>query len=213
MTVARWPATVRAGQREMRIGFPSDFRGRRAVRFALPLLLVPLLGWLSYLLLAGNFYTVDAGVLYRSAQPSGARLERYVQDHHLRTVLNLRGAHPTADWYTEELAAASRLGVAHLDLRFSANEEATLKQMDELVEAMRSAPKPLLIHCMGGADRTGLAVALYRYAVLHEPPQQARAGLSPLYGHLPYLWSRTGAMDSSFARYVELRPAGAASGG
>lgn len=184
--------------------------GQRRVGLGLTLVSSLLLGgWLSYLLVCGNFYVVDAGVLYRSAQPDASRLERYAGEHHLRAVLNLRGGHPDAGWYGEELATADRLGIVHLDLPFSATEEATLAQMDELVQTMRSAPKPLLVHCQGGADRTGLAVALYRYAIQHEAPQQAQSGLSPLQGHLPYLGSRTGAMDRSFALYVASRPPGA----
>jgi protein tyrosine/serine phosphatase len=185
-------------------------RGKRLALVGLSLLAsLSLLGWLYYLLVGGNFYVVDPEVLFRSAQPDAQRLERYAGEHHLRTVLNLRGGHPDAGWYVEELGATERLGMVHLDLRFSATEEATLEQMDELVQTMRSAPKPLLVHCMAGADRTGLAVALYRYAIQHQPPEQAQAGLSPLQGHLPYLGSRTGAMDRSFARYVASRTAGA----
>lgn len=174
--------------------------------------LLPLLAWLFSVLVAGNFATVEAGDLYRSAQLRPSQLAQVTQEHRLRSVLNLRGAHLGAPWYDEELNAASTLGLQHLDLRFSANEEATLAQMDELVDALRRAPKPVLVHCMGGADRTGLAVALYRYAVRGEDSGQAQTGLSARYGHFPYLGSSTGAMDRSFARYVAAHPRGGGGG-
>jgi hypothetical protein len=67
---------------------------------------------------------------------------------------------------------------------------------------LRSAAKPLLIHCKAGSDRTGLVAALYRYAVAGEPAEQAVSELSLHFGHFPYLTSETGAMDDSFGTYV-----------
>ncbi len=53
---------------------------------------------------------------------------------------------------------------------------------------MRAALKPILIHCKAGADRTGLAAAIYisRVALLDE--NDATAQLSIRYGHIgiPY---------------------------
>jgi hypothetical protein len=69
---------------------------------------------------------------------------------------------------------------------------------------MSTLPKPMLIHCWGGADRTGLASALYLYGVKHQGSDQAAEQLSWRYGHLPYLWwSKTRAMDNTFNRYVD----------
>lgn len=185
---------------------------RLAKQLASAFALLPLLAWLFSVLIAGNFGVVDPGELYRSAQLRPSQLAQVTQEYGLRAVLNLRGAYPGVPWYDEELATASALGVQHLDLRFSATEEASLAEMDALVDALRRAPKPLLVHCMGGADRTGLAVALYRYAVQGEASELAKTGLSAWYGHLPYLGSRTGAMDRSFARYVAARPRGGRGG-
>lgn len=41
-----------------------------------------------------NFHSVQEGVLYRSAQPSGRDLRRIVRENNLRSVINLRGSHP-----------------------------------------------------------------------------------------------------------------------
>ena len=47
-------------------------------------------------------------------------------------------------------------------------------------QLLREAPKPVLVHCEGGADRTGLAAALYLAAAGH--PAQADGQLSVRYG-------------------------------
>ena len=74
--------------------------------------------------------------------------------------------------------------------------------MDELIGLLRSLPKPLLIHCQGGADRTGLASALYCYAVEKQKPQIADRQLTIWDGHMPLYWLKEQAMDNSFWRYV-----------
>lgn len=187
----------------------SPLRSRRALLIGVVAVVVaaPVVSWSSSVFLTGNFATVAPGVLLRSAQPDAAQLERYAREHRVRAVLNLRGEHADEAWYVEEVDAARALGLAHFDQGLSATRELSLEEMDALVETMRAAPKPLLVHCMAGADRTSLAVALFRYAVLHEPADDARASLSLRYGHFPWLWSDTDAMDRSFERYVSSRPA------
>src|SRR5207237_10080268 len=120
--------------------------------------------------------------------------------YQIKSVLNLRGAHAGQPWYDEEIAAAGELGLAHFDYPLSAKRFVTSQQIDDILDIMRQAPKPLLIHCKSGADRTGLVAALYRFA---ETGAAAADGeLSLLYGHFPYLTSRTRAMDDSFWAYV-----------
>ena len=67
--------------------------------------------------------------------------------------------------------------------------------MARISALLRSAPKPVLIHCQSGADRSGLVAALYEYTIAARPLEEAQEQLSLLFGHFPYLWSRTGAMD------------------
>jgi protein tyrosine/serine phosphatase len=76
--------------------------------------------------------------------------------------------------------------------------------MDKIVQMMKDAPKPLLIHCKAGADRTSLASALYLHAVKND--KNAEKQISILYGHFPWLGSKTGAMDRSFEKYQEIYP-------
>ncbi|HKS89095.1 MAG TPA: dual specificity protein phosphatase family protein [Stellaceae bacterium] len=155
-----------------------------------------------------NFHAVRAGVLYRSAQPSGADLRSAAQRHGIRSVLNLRGANPGSAWYDEEIAASRALGLVHYDYALSARRFVTGRQIGDLIAILRAAPKPLLIHCMSGADRAGLVAALYRYAVMGVSAADADRELSLVYGHFPYLTSRTGAMDRSFWAYVRDSTAG-----
>lgn len=60
-----------------------------------------------------------------------------------------------------------------------------------------SLPKPVLIHCMGGADRTGLAAALY-LASLGQGEAKAEAQISFRSGHALLPVSAAWPMDQSW---------------
>jgi protein tyrosine/serine phosphatase len=64
---------------------------------------------------------------------------------------------------------------------------------------MRDAPKPILIHCQAGADRTGLVSVLYLQQIAGIDEETAEEQLSVRFGHIgiPYL-SSTFAMDRSW---------------
>ena len=47
-------------------------------------------------------------------------------------------------------------------MSLSAYRDVSVEQMDEIIKLIEQAPKPILIHCESGADRTGLVSALYR---------------------------------------------------
>jgi protein tyrosine phosphatase (PTP) superfamily phosphohydrolase (DUF442 family) len=150
----------------------------------------------------GNFHTVSEGSLYRSAQLTKDELQQAVHSYGIRSVLNLRGAHPGQSWYDDEVALSAALGVAHYDYGLSAHRVVTGKQMADVLEIIRNAPKPLLVHCKSGADRAGLVSALYRFAGEGTSADEADRQLSIAYGHFPYLTSRTRAMDDSFWAFV-----------
>ena len=157
----------------------------------------------------GNFHTVKEGALYRSAQPAKDELYKLVHDHGIKSILNLRGAHPGDSWYDDEIAASAQLGVAHFDYSLSSKRNVTGKQMADLLQIIDNAPKPLLVHCRSGADRAGLVSALYRFAEEGASASEAAAQLSVVYGHFPYLMSRTRAMDDSFWAFVSNRASSA----
>src|SRR5215510_3170089 len=150
----------------------------------------------------GNFHTVEEGALYRSAQLSADELQTAIRDHGIRAVLNLRGAHPGEAWYDDEVGVSKASGVAHYNYGLSAYRVVTEQQIADLLGIIRDAPKPLLVHCKSGADRTGLVSALYRYAVEGVNTEEADGQLSLVYGHFPYLMSRSRAMDDSFWAFV-----------
>lgn len=129
-----------------------------------------------------NFHAVVEGQVYRSAQPGPKQLEQWSREYHLRTVVNLRGD-TDKDFHTEEEQAAARLGLKMEDVRFSAVKLPSVLALRELVRVLETAERPMLLHCRGGADRTGLASVMAAMAVGGADYATARSQMSMMYLH------------------------------
>jgi protein tyrosine/serine phosphatase len=158
-------------------------------------------GYWGILQYEGNLHAVSAGI-YRSAQLTKNETRWAVREYAIKSVLNLRGEHAGQSWYDEEIAAAGEFGLVHFDYPLSAKRFVTSQQIEEILDIMRKAPKPLLIHCKSGADRAGLIAALYRFSETGASAADADRELSLVYGHFPYLTSRSSAMDDSYWAFV-----------
>ena len=158
-----------------------------------------------YVLVHSNFnlHAVENGMVYRSGQMPADELARLVKTAGIRTVINLRGEHVGQDWYDEESQRARIMGVSLVNYPISSQSQLTDLQMNEISAAIRKAEKPVLIHCLAGSDRTGLACALYCVDA-GLPVSFAQEQLSSYYGHFPHLlWQDSAAMDVSLGRYLE----------
>ncbi len=146
----------------------------------------------------GNMHEVVAGEFYRAGQPDGHDIARYQRNYGIKTIINLRGGNPEDAWYQEEVATAKKLGITHIDFRMKAARELTQEQAIALIATMRDAPKPLLVHCRSGSDRTGLAAALYLAAIRKESEMTSERQLWMSYGHLPFRINASYAMTRTF---------------
>ncbi len=169
---------------------------RRVLLGACAFCVLALGAYVVFVKVQGNFHSITEGEAYRSAQLNGSRLEQYLRRHAIRSVLNLRGRHAGEEWYDDELAVCARLQVAHYDVALSASHEPTPQQVQELTAVFQGAPRPILIHCQAGADRSGLVSAMWKVVVDREPKAEAEKQLTFWYGHFPLGGTR--AMDRFF---------------
>lgn len=98
-----------------------------------------------------NFYQVSP-YLYRSAQPYLDGFQE-LQQHGIGEVLDLR-------LYHKDVPAPEMALTLHNVPLLASN-----LNTDSVVQALNTithAEKPILVHCLHGADRTGVVVALYR---------------------------------------------------
>lgn len=177
-------------------------RGLRAAGLVVLAILLFLGGAYAWVHGGGNFHAVEKGVVFRSSWLGAEGLEKAIARHGVKSVLNLCGEQPGKEWYEGEVTVSRRLGVKFVSLAFSANTALDANQVAQLADALRDAPKPLLIHCRAGSDRTGLACALY-VASHGGSYRDAQDQLSLFYGHFPYLGSKSVAMDVTLERFFE----------
>ena len=99
-----------------------------------------------------NAYKVSVD-LYRSEQPSAKDLSD-IQQLGIKTLISMRNYHDDSDKYAEA-------GIGTIRFKMNAGS-VTEKDLVLVLRAIRSNPKPVLVHCWHGSDRTGFIVAGYR---------------------------------------------------
>ena len=104
-----------------------------------------------------GFHTIEPGKVYGCSQLTAAGFEQRVTEYKIRSIINLRGPSPNSEWYKQEKAAAARLGITHIDVAgMSSKFFPVAYWMRKAVLALETCPKPVLVHCYSGVDRTGL---------------------------------------------------------
>ena len=166
----------------------------------LPIITLALL-WIFYFKLYGNFHKIDNDY-YRSAQLYKFNMSYYIEKYKIKSIINLRGK-SNSQWYKNEINISNNYNITHYDFGFGDRVIQSIEKMDKLVELMKTAPKPVLVHCKAGADRTSLANALYEYKIKNN--KFAEDFISLKYGHFPWFGSKTKAMDISFKNYTKQR--------
>jgi len=122
-----------------------------------------------------NFHKVNDEIC-RSGQPSADEMFFLYTSEGIRSVLNLRDYHDDED-------EVGTLDIERFDLHLSAGN-ITEDDLVKILQTVQRAPKPILIHCRHGSDRTGAAVAACRIVLEGWSVEQAVSELmEPEYGH------------------------------
>ncbi|SMF08562.1 Protein tyrosine/serine phosphatase [Tistlia consotensis] len=107
-----------------------------------------------------HFHWVDES-LARSAQSYFGHTGLLLDLHGFRALLNLRGDNSGSPWYEAEKAACLARGAPLIDVTLSSRRLPHRAALLAVTAAFATAPRPLLMKCSGGADRTGFAAGLY----------------------------------------------------
>ncbi len=158
-----------------------------------------ILTWLGFIKYGGNFHKITSNI-YRSAQLYNYNFPKFYNKYHFKTILNLRGAHSDKAWYVYERNFCKEHKIRLIDFGISDKEIQSIQKMKQIIKIIKNSKKPILIHCKAGADRTGLATALYLYSIKDKNYSEM---LSLKYGHFPYLGSPTKAIDISLKKFIK----------
>ncbi|MES2964367.1 MAG: tyrosine-protein phosphatase [Bdellovibrionota bacterium] len=134
-----------------------------------------------------NLHTVEKGKLYRSGQLSGSTLESVIKKHGIKTVINLRGYNPTQDWFKAEEKVANKTGTKLVSISMNSKRLPHREDLLTLLDTFATAPRPILVHCEGGSDRTGEAAAIYQMLYMGKTKKDALKMLTAKYLHFTWL--------------------------
>jgi len=151
-------------------------------------------------LAGGNVHALVPERVYRCAQPSPDALWRLVEEHGIRTVVNLRGSCEGFGWYDAECRATQELNIDQEDVCMSAGRLPAPQAVRRLIEVLDRGRYPLLLHCRRGADRTGLASAVVLLLQTDATVAEARRQMGLRYGHLAL--GRPAELDRFFDLYA-----------
>ncbi|MCO5171718.1 MAG: tyrosine-protein phosphatase [Planctomycetes bacterium] len=157
--------------------------------FVRRLLRRPVLRWVF----KDNLGTVDArpgAEVLRSRQPSPADLVRLQERRGVRTIVSLNGDLDERATHWEDAGPGqspegrrvvlrefiAERGLAHEVFHLSASRAPTDAELVAIFRVLLDdSKKPLLLHCRGGSDRTGIISALYEVEFLGASKEEARA--------------------------------------
>ncbi|SLN47611.1 fused DSP-PTPase phosphatase/NAD kinase-like protein [Roseisalinus antarcticus] len=187
--------TLQRAEQKWRRGFGTDISDpaqRRRSRWHY--------NWLDHAQLRrlwSNQKEIAPGV-WRSNQPSRARLKALRDGKGVRTILNLRGEDVFAHYlFLREDCA--ELGLKLVDVKLNATKAPVRERLVALLDAFESIERPFLMHCKSGADRTGLAAVLWMMLKEGQRLDEARRQLH--WTHLHWRNSAAGIMDDILDLY------------
>jgi len=107
----------------------------------------------------GGVREIVPGKIYLSGQPEESELPRLIAGLKLRSVLNLRTENLGRDWVRNERNTCLSAGVRWDAVRIPLDDWTPRASLLRLLDVLHEAPRPMLIHCRHGVDRSGLAAA------------------------------------------------------
>lgn len=151
-----------------------------------------------------NLHQVSPEV-YRSAQPNTADLKLLIEQLGVKSVLTLR------NWHDDQgVGKGLPLTLYRVDMEA---DEVEADKVAKALQIIHDAPKPILIHCWHGSDRTGLVVAAYRITAQGWDPLAATDELTNGgFGYHAKMfpgivdWLRSGALTPATTPSVPVKP-------
>jgi len=141
--------------------------------------LIAILGYASYLHVTGNVHVVIPNEVIRSASLSESQLQNLIATHHVKSIINLAPQEANAP---TELEISTRSHINYFPLSMYAHGLPPIAILKQLTALITMTPRPVLIHCRQGADRTGLAAAIALILTTRATPAMIQKQYSLRYG-------------------------------
>ena len=105
-----------------------------------------------------KFHIVDDAI-WRSAQPSIESID-VMKKHGLKTIINMRGSEENHLW---ESRICDSLDIQYFHMPMDGREVPDTADLNNILRIIENQQnQPIMYHCLGGKDRTGIVTAIYR---------------------------------------------------
>lgn len=144
-----------------------------------------------------NLYLLcDKDSIFRSKQPLEDDFKWLLDTFKIKSILKLNEENPNDFGYLDNpnIIGKYYLPMKYKDVAF----EETNKIVVEAISILKTAPKPILIHCTAGVDRTGLIIALYKMLFYD-------CGKDTAYNEMIRLIKESHAHDSDFVIFSDFK--------
>ena len=134
-----------------------------------------------------NFGVVEPGKLYRSGQISHWQIETTLKNNGIKVIVALSGHGGKKADLDAEQKAVDELGIDREVFPLGGDGTGQIEKYADaiaLIDQSKKGGKPVLVHCIAGAQRTGGVIATYEMLVENRPADQAYKQMRE-YGHDP----------------------------
>ena len=140
------------------------------------------------------------GKMFRSNQPYPFQIKSDIKKHKIKSIINLRGERHCSSFYLEQ-DFCHKNNLKLYNFPISSRDLPDKKKLIDFNTLLQKIEYPCVMHCKSGADRAGLAAALYLiykqdYSLLH-----ARKQLT--FKHLHIKYAKTAILDYFFCKVID----------
>ena len=140
------------------------------------------------------------GDMFRCNQPYPYQIRQDIRKHKIKSIINLRGKRHCSSYYLEKNFCNINK-VKLYDFPISSRDIPDKKKLLEFNKLVNEVEYPCIIHCKSGADRAGLAAALYLIFKHNYTIKEALKQLS--FKHLHIKYAKTGILDYFFLELIK----------
>lgn len=136
--------------------------------------------------------------VWRSAQPWPHQIRYYATAKGIKTIVNLRGERDCGSFRLEK-GACEKHGIRLVNFKMRSGMPPDSALLHGFKDYFNALERPILIHCKSGADRAGIAAALYLLLNEDRPVEDALDQLNIRFGHFKH--AKTGVLDHFLETY------------
>jgi protein tyrosine/serine phosphatase len=111
-----------------------------------------------------NFHDFGDG-LYRSGRLTPENIQLLSTKYGVKTIISLETYIFGNEVKEKEMKMAKKLSIKFINVPTYSIGELDKKKLAKVLDYLKNEQKPILLHCLQGSDRTGIAVGTYRMLV------------------------------------------------